>query len=413
VKPTFVLCIAVFLSTMFVVLGGASAQETEEAPAPRYRVVGSYTSYSIYDQNYLVTDIPANLLTHLNYHPIAVSENGQCVSSDEWADKGFAYPEDKPNERLRGNFKQLALLKEQFPDLKILMSVGGWDYSAYFSDAALTEESRLRFANSCIAFMRENNFDGIDINWRYPVDGGKAENMVRPEDTANFTLLLAVLREELEKRSEQDGYRYLLTATTPAIPSLYENIQLEEIHMSLDWLNLTTYGFHGDWSGIASHHAPLHANERDTRGDDIRNNYNVAGAVSVYLNAGVPADKIVIGIPFYAQTWRNVRPNDYFGLYGIAEGTPEGARPGGILYYSDLALLSDNQNYVQFFDPETETPWMYNAQQRVAISYEDKESIIVKTNYVRELGLGGVMVWELSYDDDEHTLLEAASTGMQ
>ena len=119
----------------------------------------------------------------------------------------------------------------------------------------------------------------------------------------------------------------------------------------------------------------------------------------------MPADRIVIGVPFYAQTWRNVRPNDYFGLYSITDGVPNGTRPGGILYYSDLDSLFASQNYVRFFDPETASAWMYSESQRVAISYEDSQSIEAKADFVREMGLGGVMLNELSFDDAEATLL--------
>src|SRR5690606_26275570 len=170
---------------LFTALGGISAQSettpqpTVPSPSGPYRIVGIYSSYNIYDREYFVTDIPADKLTHLNYGPLSISENGQCISSDEWADTGFMYPDDKETERKRGNFKQLGLLKAEHPDLKVLMSVGTWEYSAHFSDVAATEEARVRFANSCISYMVANGFDGIDIDWRYPVIGGKEGNVTR------------------------------------------------------------------------------------------------------------------------------------------------------------------------------------------------------------------------------------------
>ena len=376
--------------------------------SPEFRVVGYYTASSLYDQEFFVTDIPA----HVNYTPISVSKNGQCVSSDVWTDTQYSYPNDKPYERLRGNFKQLQLLKKKSPELKVLMSVGGWEQSRYFSDAALTQESRTRFARSCVAFMHTYGFDGIDVDWRYPVSGGAPENNARPEDRENYTLLLAALREQLDLRSKQDDQSYLLTVTAPAVDSLYANIQLDQIHIYLDWINLTAYGFHGSWSTLASHQAPLYANTRDPRGEYVQNVYNVDAAVTAYLDAGVPANKIDVGIPFYAQTWSNVPANDFFGLYQPAGGVPAGARPGGILYYRDLMPLLNSTSYVRFFDDETKSPWLYNAAERIAISYEDQESILYKTAYVRSLGLGGIMVWELSYDDNAHTLLNAAHDGL-
>ncbi len=396
---------------VFTALGGVSAQSaatpqpTVPSPAGPHRIVGVYSSYNIYDRGYFVTDIPADKLTHLNYGPLSISENGQCISSDEWADSGFMYPEDKETERKRGNFKQLGLLKAEYPDLKIVMSVGAWEYSARFSDVAATEEARVRFANSCISYMVTNGFDGIDIDWRYPVIGGKEGNITRPEDGENLALLLETLRTQLDAEAVDVGRPFLLTATLPAVPENVDPLPLGKIQRPLDWVNITSYGYQGDWSDLASHAAPLYPNTRDPRGEAVYSRYNVSATVSAYLDAGVPADKIVIGIPFYAQTWRNVRPNDYFGLYSIADGVPNGTRPGGILYYSDLETLFGSQNYVRFFDPETSAAWMYSESQRVAISYEDELSIKAKTDYVREMNLGGVMLNELSFDSDEATLL--------
>jgi chitinase len=404
---------AIFIILFTITLGGVSAQgetpvttpEPTSTPAVPYRVVGIYSSYNIYDREYFVTDVPADKLTHLNYGPFSISENGQCISSDEWADTGFMYPEDEETERLRGNFKQLGLLKEAHPDLQILMSIGGWDYSARFSDVAATEEGRVRFANSCVSYMQENGFDGINIEWRYPVAGGKEGNSARPEDGDNLALLLDALRVAIDEAGVDDFRTYLLTTTLPAVPENLDPLPLKDLHRAVDWINVTTYGYQGEWSDIASHAAPLLPNARDPRGEAVYERYNVSATVDVYLNAGVPAGKIVIGIPFYAQTWRNVRPNDYFGLYSIAEGVPNGTRPGGLLYYSDLDSLMASQNYVRFFDPETAAAWMYSESQRVAISYENEQSLEAKANYVRELDLGGVMVNELSFDDEEATLL--------
>lgn len=369
-----------------------------------YRVVGFYTYYSLYD-DYFITDIPASQLTHLVYAYINISDNGQCIFTDRWADAEYLYPGDKPGERLRGNFKQLQLLKKRYPELQILMSVGGWEHSAKFSDVALTRDSRIRFGNSCIAFMRQYGFDGIDIDWRFPVNGGLVDG--RPEDSENLPLLMSELRGQLEYWSQRDTRPYLLTMTVPAVKMLYSQFPLLQLVEYTDWFNVMTYGFQGEWSEIASHHAPLFKNSRDPRGEEVQTRYNVDGAVSGYLTAGVPAEKIVVGLPFYAQTWRNVLPNDRFGLYSPAGGVPDGTRPGGILYFRDLAPLLSNPAYVRFFDDETKSPWLYDEIERVAISYEDPESIAFKITYVREKRLGGVMIWELSDDDDSHTLLNA------
>ncbi len=402
---TLLLSILVLLTVIAVpVLSPAAGIRTAhgQTGSTAYRLVGYYPSYAVYD-GYSVNDINAEDLTALNYGWGTISVNGQCESSDTWTDTQYSYPDDTPDLRLRGNIRQLQLLRGEHPNLKLLFTVGGWDYSERFSDVARTPESRERFARSCVAFIRQYLFDGIDIDWRYPVSGGQFTG--RPEDTGNFTLLLAELRAQLDEAGARDGKQYLLTILAPAIESLWENMELDQIHPYLDWINLMAFGFHGDWSTLASHHAPLYSNTRDPRGPDVQNGYNVDAAVSHYLDVGVPADKIVVGIPFYGQTWRNVQQGDYLGLYEPADGVPSGTRPGGILYYRDLLPLLNDPDFVKFFDEEVSAPWMYNPQERIAISYEDAQSIRAKATYVRQRQLGGVMVWQLNFDDATNSLL--------
>jgi chitinase len=256
--------------------------------------------------------------------------------------------------------------------------------------------------------MRQYLFDGLDIDWRYPVSGGQFEG--RSEDRENFTLLLAELRAQLDEAAERDGRPYLLTMLVPAVDTLYANIEIDQVHRYVDWINLMAFGFHGEWSTIASHHAPLHANTRDPRGPVMQAEYNVDAVVNHFLDAGVPAHKLTVGIPFYAQTWRNVRQGDYLGLYQPADGVPSGTRPGGILYYRDMLPLLNNTSFVEFFDEETGVPWLFNPDELIAVSYEDARSIRNKVEYVRQRELGGVMVWQLPYDDPGNSLLHVTYT---
>lgn len=383
---------------------GAAAQESE------FRIVGYYTFYSIYDAQYFITDVPADRLTHLIYASVNTSTNGQCVSTDAWADTQFSYPGDKQSERLRGNFKQLQLLRRDSPNLKILMSIGGWEQSRYFSDVASNRQARIRFARSCIAFMREYGFDGIDLDWRYPVSGGLETNAYRPEDKDNFVYLLAEFRGQLEYWNERDNKRYTLTMTAPAVGELHQNYHLDQVHTYVDWINLQSYGYQGSWSELASPISPLYGSARDPRGDIVRNLFNVAGSVKTYLDMGIPAEKIVVGVGFFGQAWRITQPNDFFGLYQPAQGIPTGTRPGGILQYRDLVPLLGTNTYTRFFDEDTRTPWLYNEDRRIVISYEDPASVAEKAAFVRSNHLGGIMIWELSFDDEQSALLEAVFT---
>lgn len=399
----------------FVAMMGFSLGELEsQAQAFRPRVVGYYTSYDIYEREsydpYFVTDIPIYALSHLIYAHIQISDTGQCISSDDWADIRFPYPGDSNFQSLRGNFHQLQLLDARQPELQIMMSIGGWDFSGNFSQAAASPESRRRFVSSCIAFMRRYDFEGIDVDWRYPVSGGLIRG--NESDYENYPLLMAEFREQLDEAAARDETRYELSMTVPPMPLLYENFNLGELSLYVDFMNAMTYSYEGSWSDDTAHFAPLYDSPRDPRDEAVRLAQSVNGSVEAYLDAGVAAQQIVIGIPFYGQAWQDVRPNDYFGLFTSNSGVPVNTRDGGLLYYSDITTFLNDSDWVRFFDPESQVPWMYSERRNVALSYEDERSIQAKAQYVLSRQLGGLFAWELSFDDANHTLIDTMASAL-
>ncbi len=391
------------------------AQDETPAQLINTRLLAYYSYYNIYPEQgeFLVTDIPVELLTHLHYADIGISETGQCASVDAYADTQYLYPGDRFSERLRGNFKQLPILRLRNPNLQIVMTVGGWDNSARFSDVALTEEARARFIRSCVTFMQQYDFDGIEIDWRFPVEGGKDGNVTRPEDTANLNLLVEELRAALDEASLADERTrpYLLSMTMPALEPQISLYDVASLHPLLDYINLMTFAYEGAWSEIAAHIAPLYGSERDPR-EANRSTHNVDGTVRAYLDRGVPADKLVIGVPFSGQAWQNVRAGDLFGLYQDADGVPLGTRDGGALFYRDLGPFLSSPDYIRYFDDLSLVSWMYNPARHIAISYESPESARRKAAYVQGLGLGGLTAWEVSLDSEDFTLMNALYLGL-
>jgi chitinase len=369
------------------------------------RIVGYYPEWGVYDRKFHVADIPASKLTHINY-AFAKIDNGECALFDRFAAVEKQYPGDNPEGKLRGNFRQLQLLKEQHPHLKTLLAVGGWTLSGPFSDAALTDESRAKFARSCGRFLTEYGCDGIDIDWEYPVGGGLPGNKTRPEDKENYTKLLARLREELDTVGKKDGKTYLLTIAAPAAPATFAHVELEKIHAYLDWVNLMSYDFHGSWSDATNLHAPLFAGSDDPSSEPARSKFNVDAAVQAYLKAGVPADKLVMGVPFYGRGWGGVK-DVKDGLYQPhAPQVPRGTWEDGVWDYKDLTA-----NYVgkvnRHWNDAAKAPWLFDPKKALMITYEDPESIRHKVDYVQRHGLGGMMIWEVSADDPRAPLLDA------
>jgi chitinase len=379
-------------------------------PGGKY-VIGYYPSW-VADRNVFVKDIPAQKLTHINYAFSNVSEDGKCILGDPAADverihlatESVDGSEDAKDSAFHGNFNQLLELKQQYPDLKILISIGGWSWSENFSSAAKGDASRQRFAASCIDLylnQYKGVFDGLDIDWEYPVSGGL--NPGQPEDKKNFTLLLDELRRQLDEFGAQDNRHYLLTIAAPIGPGNIRNIEPDAIASTVDWINLMGYDFHGTWDSTTNFNAPLFR----TSDDPADASLNVDAAVQAYLTSGVPAGKLVLGVPFYGKGWSGV-PDVDGGLYQPASGAAPGTWEPGSYDYNDLQKYTASEK--RHWDAEAYVPWLYDPESKLFISYDDAQSLIAKAGYARDLGMAGVMIWELSQGDE--SLIDAIYQGL-
>jgi chitinase len=373
------------------------AQEPDAQPS--YRIVGYFASWTIFQSGYLVTNIPAEMLTHLIYAFSFISPDGEIMLADEFADTQYPYPNDSPDQELMGNFHQLQLLKEAYPHLRTSIAIGGWSGSANFSDVALTPESREKFARSVVEFMLRYGFDGADIDWEYPTGGGLDTNVRREEDPENYVLLLEELRAQFDAQEAIDGRHYTLSIAAAASPSANSGLDWNRIHPLLDWINIMTYDMSGEWSTVTGFNAPLY-NSQENPPEGI----STDTAVQALLDLGVPPEKLVMGVPFYGRGWAGVLEENN-GLHQLYNGQPLGTYSSpGTFDYRDLAS-NFLDSYDRYWHDTAQVPWMHNPETDIMISYDDPESIALKTEYVREHGLGGVMIWEISQDSDDAALL--------
>ncbi|MFZ4774472.1 MAG: glycosyl hydrolase family 18 protein [Terrimicrobiaceae bacterium] len=376
------------------------------------KIVGYFPEWGVYGRNYHVTDIPASRLNVINYAFANVSATGEVVLYDTYAAIEKAYPGDTWDQPLRGNFNQLKKLKAANTHLITMISIGGWTLSGRFSDVALTTASRQKFATSAVAFMKKYGFDGIDIDWEYPVGGGLPENTVRPQDKQNYTFLLQELRRQLNLAGTADAKKYYLTIAAPAGPSTIANLETAAISTTVDWINLMTYDMHGAWENVTDHHSALvSANASDP--------LNITSAVNAYLSTGVPATKLVLGVPFYGRSWKNVVPTNN-GLHQAGSGTPQGSYDDtGMFDYWDIAARNAAQPtvYKRFWDATAKVPYIHapSLNNGIFITYEDRESLGYKIQLIKSKGMGGVMFWELSGDtrDVESSLLKTLCDGLK
>jgi chitinase len=391
-------------------------------PPPREKeVVGYFIQWGIYQRNYhvknIVTSGSAGTLTVINYAFAGIGDDLKCKILDPYADFNNRYDADKSvdgvadtvAQPLKGSFNQLKKLKAMYPNIKVLISIGGWSDSDKFSDVALPE-NRAAFVASCIEMFINGNFDplnvvvdedlfdGIDIDWEYPGACGATCNY-RPEDTVNFTALLAEFRNQLD--AVDPGL--LLTIAAPASEYYYSRMKLDKIHPYLNLINIMAYDFHGssEPNGPTNHHANLYTTVADPSVPPMSADIAVQG----YLAAGVPAGKITLGLPFYGRGWSSV-PNVNNGLYQRAGRIPRGTYEKGVEDYKVLK----NKRYPSFWDDRAKAHWIYDGN--TFWTYENEMSIGSKMEYVNDQELGGVMFWELSGDNSQGTLIHAIDTDL-
>ncbi len=301
--------------------------------------------------------------------------------------------------QLRGVFHQLQELKQRYPRLKIIVSLGGWGLSGGFSSAAEVQNVH-DFVRSCVDLFIKGNFapgisaagifDGIDIDWEYPVSGGTAPG--RPEDTRDLTLMAAEFRRQLD--AVRPGL--WLTAALPGTAHDFDKFELKPLSRSMNDLAIMAYDLASSNDPVTGFASALLGDPANPAHGDNYGDY----AVQAFLRAGVPARKIVLGVPFGgARHWSGVSDVNH-GLYQpaaprvAATDASAGSAPipafgrGGI---DSLPADADRQ-----FWPKAGScsVWYENN----FWSYDCPRAMAAKAAYVRSHHLGGLMFWELSHD---------------
>jgi chitinase len=314
--------------------------------------------------------IDAHILTRVNY-AFANIKDGRMVT-------GFASDAQ--------NFALLAGLRKQNPSFTVLVSVGGWLWSTNFSDVSLTSQSRKLFIDSVMDFLSRYDLDGLDIDWEYPGLVGSGHPF-RSEDGHNFTLLLKELRERFDKETEKTHRTLYLTIAAGASSDYLEHTEMKKVQKYVDTVNLMAYDYVEPGSDpLTGHHSPLFTNPADVR------NYSSDASVRAFEEAGVPAEKILLGVPFYGHVWGNV-PDVNHGYLQPGKAVPNAYAGFGAITANML-----NQGYVRYWDPIASAPYLYNSDKHIFVSYEDPQSLAAKCRYVVDHKLGGVMFWDYAGD---------------
>lgn len=281
-------------------------------------------------------------VTHINYAFGHVTDSFDGVRIDN-------------EERLR----TIMGLKKKFPFLKVMLSIGGWG-SGRFSEMAANTQNRERFAADCQRVVEEFGLDGIDIDWEYPTSS-LAKISASPDDTDNFTLLMKDIREAI-------GPHKLLTLATVASG---EYIDFKAIMPHVDFVNIMAY----DMGMPPNHHSALYRSK-------LTGKITSEEAVDAHIKAGVPLEKLVMGMPLYGKGYRE--------------------KIGEVDYKS---LLRQTKYKVKW-DEEAKVSYLVNRKGEMIYTFETPESLALKCQFILDRGLLGGMYWSYESDDVEGAMLK-------
>jgi chitinase len=281
--------------------------------------------------------------------------------------------------------QKMISLKSRNPDLKVLISLGGWGGCKTCSDIFATKNGRKQFAKSVKQLNDYFGADGIDLDWEYPAVEGYPGHRYTPEDKNNFTALIYQLRKTL-------GEKQIIAFAAGGFQKfLDEAVDWKSVMKKVNYVNLMTYDLVNGYSKTTGHHTALYSSASQPESTD--------NAVEYLIKKGVDPSKLVIGSAFYSRIWQNV-PNENNGLYQT------GTFKTTLGFKNFPTRLSADSGFVFYWDDTTKAPYAYNRTQKLFATFDDKRSMEIKSKYVIEKKLGGIMFWQLGDDTFSNGLLQ-------
>lgn len=310
-------------------------------------------------------NIDADLCTHLVFAFAGLESNTTLLKAAS-----------KQDQMMYSSFTNL---KQKNPQLKTMLAVGGWTIrSAPFTYLVQSQAHMYQFANNTVRFLRNNNFDGVDIDWEYPGDRGSP-----PEDKRRFSQLLQILRSTFEHEPNRGSKEKLLlsVAVGGGEERANKSYEIQEISRYADFVNMMMYDFHGSWeeTSLVNHHSSLYSNDE----------LNVDKLAEYWATHGATKSKLNVGVPFYGRNYTLVDPTQ--------TGVGASHTGGGYMPYFEICALIKARNVTEHMLPTERVPYIVSGDQWVG--YDNPQSVIEKVEYIKTHNYGGIMVWAIDMDD--------------
>ncbi|XP_041051196.1 acidic mammalian chitinase-like isoform X2 [Carcharodon carcharias] len=339
-----------------------------------YRLVCYFPNWAQYRPGagkYLPENVDPHLCTHLIY-AFAGMKNNQ-ITTIEWNDVTL--------------YHSINSLKNKNANLKTLLSIGGWNFGTQkFSVMASTSETRQIFIKSVTGFLRHYGFDGLDIDWEYPVGA----------DKKHFTMLAQEMVAAFEAEAKSSGKpRMLLSAAVSAAPGYVSfRYEVPQLGQTLDFFNVMTYDFFGPWNSVTGENSPLYPLPNNRGYTNLY--FNVNYTMNYWKDQGAPAEKLNVGFPTYGHTFRLSSSNTGVGAPAAGAGTagPYTKQAGFLAYYEICTFLKTGTS--EWNAPQV-VPYGYKGREWVG--YDNVKSFGAKVEWLKKNNFGGAMVWDLAMDD--------------
>jgi chitinase len=314
----------------------------------------------------------------LGYYPAWVKNTFPAEKNDftilNHVIHAFAWPDSAGNLQFWEGFAYPELVDAAHKGgAKISVALGGWGQCAGFPPMTADPAIRKKFIGNLLEFCRKNGYDGADIDWEFPAN---------PTEKNNLTVFVRELRAAADKL----GNPFLITMAISAGTWSGDHNDYAALKQYVDWFNDMTYDFHGSWTPVAGHNAPLYGSQE-----------SVDSSISFLVKKmGVPPEKVVLGLPFYGRSFKTA------GLFQPGSG-------GDAVHYKDVVRRIAEGGWKARFDDASMAPYLANADNTMHIFYDDPDSIMRKCRYAKDKKLRGVMIWALGSDlvDNSQLLLNA------
>ena len=321
---------------------------------------------------------------------VTVEEGKDTPDWDEHPVMGYAGSGNVNNEKVTHDIRTFASVSNDGtinppwglspePNSKVILSIGGWNNSDGFPQTAEDQESCERFASQCVEIMRENNIDGVDLDWEFPGDFGPDGLYSPPDDVQNFTKLVAECRRQFDEAAAKDDTEYLLTAALNGTIEMLEPLEHDELSEQFDYAKMMTYDYNSPvFVDNTNHNSPLYTNPNVPDGRDG----SIHKSLTYMLDQGWDSSQVVMGLAFYGRVFQAAS----------GSGTP--------MSFNEIDDLVGQgwTDHERYWDDEAKVPYLFDGEE--LISYDDAESIATKAEYARENG-HPIMFWAAGHDPDE------------